>query len=46
MVFLLQSNLPYIIFGIVALHFIVGIAWLAYKIAKGEKKDKNKENKS
>jgi hypothetical protein len=34
----MSSNTPYIIFGIVALHFVIGIGWLAYKIMKGGKK--------
>lgn len=34
----MQSNTPYIVFGIVMLHFVIGIGWLAYKIKKGGKK--------
>jgi len=41
-----NNTFIFIVVGIVVLHFLIGIGWLAYKIMRGDSKKENKKNES
>jgi len=41
-----DSNLIYVLVGIVALHFLIGIGYLLYKLGRSSKSKKNEDEES